>query len=439
MNQIVQLENGDFLIGAPHIGALSVFDETEYLAFEYWQIYGNEGPSGVIDTRKFWENFGCKAEESRHRSDLFSLKLKQDGWMRSHPPLPSPDAEAPLRMIYLTVTRRCNLSCPYCYQGLKNRNNTDMTVDVARRILNRIGKLFPRYNVTVSGGEPFSNPRLFDILDLLSERGLPFVILSNGTLLNREIAERLSGFPSLAYVQVSIDGINEQTHGLTRGNSFHAAFSGVRHLIEQGVSFALAPTIHNGNVDEGLEVARFALSNNGFFTPNNLRELPMASGGGLKLTPKTLEVALKHYEERLIAEFGKGKTGRLCAPNFGYGDPCQKVERRKFRCGLGETIMDIDWNGDVYPCNLLKGRRFIMGNLLEQTLDEIRSAPHIRRYRTLSTEIPKCRNCLMVGICGGGCRAAADSAFGSFHREDNLCPQLFQSEVARLTLAKEET
>jgi radical SAM protein with 4Fe4S-binding SPASM domain len=430
---VLLLKDGNFLIGTPRTGAVSVFDETEYLAFEYWQLNRAQIPSDEADTLVFWENLGCNAKESRLRSDLFSLKLKRDGWMRSHAPLPGPDAEVSLQVVYMTVTRNCNLTCPYCYQGLENRGNTNMTVKAARHVLDRIREQFPHCKVAVSGGEPFSHPHLFDILNLLSERDLSFVILSNGTLINKEIAKKLSEFSGLAYVQVSLDGLTKKIHGLTRGNSFHAAFSGLNHLIEQDIAFSIAPTIHDGNVNEIFDLARFALSNKGYFTPNNYRTLPMSPEGcGVTLSPEILYETLMQIDEWL-SELGEDAVRAFTAPDFGYGDASQKIERRHFRCGLGEAIMDIDWNGDVYPCNLLKGPRFIMGNLLEQTLNEIRNAPHIRRYRTLSTEIPKCRNCLMVGICGGGCRAAAESTFGSFYREDDLCPQLFQSEVARLT------
>ncbi len=43
--------------------------------------------------------------------------------------------------------------------------------------------------------------------------------------------------------------------------------------------------------------------------------------------------------------------------------------------------MVIAWNGDVLPCTCVEGNEYVMGNLLEQTLEAVWNGPQFRRSR----------------------------------------------------------
>jgi MoaA/NifB/PqqE/SkfB family radical SAM enzyme len=64
----------------------------------------------------------------------------------------------------------------------------------------------------LSGGEPLAWPQLWELNERLGEFALRIVLLTNATLLTRELAERLA----VQEVQVSLDGL-ERGHDSLRG------------------------------------------------------------------------------------------------------------------------------------------------------------------------------------------------------------------------------
>jgi radical SAM protein with 4Fe4S-binding SPASM domain len=101
-----------------------------------------------------------------------------------------------------------------------------------------------------SGGEPFLRDDLFELGAYATERGLRAVISTNGTLIERKVAQRIkeAGF---SYVGVSLDGIGE-TNDRFRGmrGAFDAALRGIRHCTEVGIRVGLRLTLNKHNYED---------------------------------------------------------------------------------------------------------------------------------------------------------------------------------------------
>ncbi|AIU69125.1 hypothetical protein TEU_01550 [Thermococcus eurythermalis] len=83
--------------------------------------------------------------------------------------------------MFVNLTSRCNLSCPYCYQDLRKAldNNQDLTTDGWNRIMKLINKrtnILRNVNVVFFGGEPMLNYDTLKVavrdLDSLREIGI---------------------------------------------------------------------------------------------------------------------------------------------------------------------------------------------------------------------------------------------------------------------------
>ena len=110
-------------------------------------------------------------------------------------------------------TERCNLHCSHCYQGETKKN--EMSLSELKKVVEEVSdtlkswaetygiKFLPSFNVT--GGEPFLHKDLFEILGEISRKGFDIYLLSNGALINKQKAERLSAL-GVKGVQVSIEG-----------------------------------------------------------------------------------------------------------------------------------------------------------------------------------------------------------------------------------------
>jgi radical SAM protein with 4Fe4S-binding SPASM domain len=426
----VEQHDGTYVVFKPSIGALSALGPSDYVSFHVFMAAGADRSA----LARYYVQMGDTHERARRRADRLAEKLERDGWSRTE--LPQPPDE-PLRSAYLTVTRWCDLACPYCYQGLNDRRNTDMTLDQVRLTLERIKVVNPACQINLSGGEPFSHKNIHEILDLVEEYGFPFVILSNGTYIDAKAAEHLGALKGLRYIQVSLDGATAEVHEITRGKGhFPKAMKAIRSIIQHGLPFKLAPTMHDRNMHELRAIGDLAVSHRGWVSPNQLKELPHAGLNYTNLAMSTdgLVHALRDLNEYLIAKYGLEYVTEV-SRRYEGSDPevCSvTAPNSRFICGMAHSLIDIDWNGDVYPCHLSKGPDLRIGNVFQEGFDSIFKRVEERGLRVKSNEIEKCSGCKFVSNCAGGCRAGAWFTYGTLEHEDELCDLNYRSHLRRL-------
>jgi len=106
-------------------------------------------------------------------------------------------------------TTGCNARCVYCYE--EGYTVKTMTTDTANRLVDYICET--RYNSTVKlrwfGGEPLANAKIIShICSSLQERGVPYKssMVTNASLLTKELAHEAKELWHLEKVQVSLDG-----------------------------------------------------------------------------------------------------------------------------------------------------------------------------------------------------------------------------------------
>lgn len=151
--------------------------------------------------------------------------------------------EPSLRYLELQITNRCNLICKHCYLG--EAGKTDLEYDTALNIFNEF-EAVQGLRLLITGGEPILHKRFWEINQKLPEYGFRSILLSNGTLITNDIAERLN----VHEVQVSIDGM-ENGHDAIRGKgNFKKAIAGIESLKSAGIDVSVATMIHSKNTEE---------------------------------------------------------------------------------------------------------------------------------------------------------------------------------------------
>ena len=147
-------------------------------------------------------------------------------------------------------TKACNLHCIHCYYSANARPDPDeLTTAEARAFIDDLAA-FGAPVLLFSGGEPLLRDDLFELGAYATERGIRAVISTNGTLIERKVAQRIkeAGF---SYVGVSLDGIgntNDRFRGM-RG-AFDAALRGIRHCTEVGIRVGLRLTLNKHNYED---------------------------------------------------------------------------------------------------------------------------------------------------------------------------------------------
>lgn len=299
--------------------------------------------------------------------------------------------------IYLHVTQECNLRCTYCYARHNLGKNMMMTPNLANRVIDEIANVT---HIVLTGGEPLLNPQINDIIKCIRERtNARITLLTNGTLI-RQCIDTLDRVDNII---VSLDvGESQNRKGLDATKVLEyleylphriKEKTSVRSVISPGEEL-LIPKMKKQIKSMNLEYITVPQLPN---SPEDITSLP---------------------DMALLTD--------LSEPTHNY---------RPTRCGAGTTIIAIDWNGDIYPCQSLIKKDLKMGSILDSEWHKQLETSTVRHDILNSTvqKIEGCKNCDYKYICGGGCRALSYNVYGRFdHRLDFLCDHFLTDAICRL-------
>ena len=116
--------------------------------------------------------------------------------------------------VWVYVTRKCNLACPYCYNKINRSVSLMRDRDVASRVKFLLDKLLAEgrmERIMLTGGEPMLTKETYNLIDHFRGK-VKLAIYTNGTLLSYENVRRLSDVE----VKISLHGAMESINGLRR-------------------------------------------------------------------------------------------------------------------------------------------------------------------------------------------------------------------------------
>ena len=319
----------------------------------------------------------------------------------------------------LELTAHCNQKCDYCYNEWRDDNGQELGTPVKEQLLARVDKILDAIDVdhvTLTGGEPFANHDVFDLLDRLRERGVGVQLISNGGLITDRLAARLAGYP-IRFVQVTLDGADAAMHEEHVGegrNHFEKTLAGVRALMEHRVPVVGCIVVTRKNALQvgailelwkSLGVKNIALSR--FSPAGYAAQYAAALMASVADATAALEQALP------FALAGMRITCTMPMP------PCA-VETERFApigfgtCPIGTEMQEVALGpgGELRNCTLHRAACGGVKDVLDPSVDvaALLGAPERSAYRARHPEF--CEGCKHVSTCGGGCGAAADWLLG---------------------------
>ena len=219
---------------------------------------------------------------------------------------------------------RCNLTCHHCFIscGPHNRNFDFLSRDDIQRHLKESVTLGVK-GYYFTGGEPFLNPEMADILIDTLQYG-PATVLTNATVLKEDwlgrlrIAHEQSRY-SLEF-RVSIDGFSAETNDPIRGRgTFDRAIRGVTQLVDHDFLPIITATRTWPDSDDQTVLAAFneVLKRHGYHHPR-IKLLPTLkigaeesrSGGYSKHQRVTPELLEQFDVTQLVCEHARIVTDR---------------------------------------------------------------------------------------------------------------------------------
>lgn len=153
-----------------------------------------------------------------------------------------------LRTLWINTGTLCNLACEGCYIDSSPRNDAlaYITREEARRFLDEARLTRPELEeVGFTGGEPFMNPYIEDLLEDAMAGGWRVLVLTNAMRPMQHHADALAGlhrrFPGRLAVRVSLDHWTPGRHEAVRGaRSWSPTMEGLRWLNAGGFDLAVA-------------------------------------------------------------------------------------------------------------------------------------------------------------------------------------------------------
>jgi radical SAM protein with 4Fe4S-binding SPASM domain len=320
--------------------------------------------------------------------------------------------------VAIETTAYCNQKCDYCYNEWREDGGSALSGGGRDKLLARAQKLVDAFeidHVTLTGGEPFAQPGLFDLLDLFRDHGVGIQIISNGGLVSDALAERLAPY-GVRYVQITLNGPDAALHEehVGRGH-FEKTLAGIRSLRAHGVPVVGCTVVTKKNAPRlpeilelflSLGVRQIALSR---FSPAGY-----AARHAAQLLPTRGELC-QAFE--LAEPFGRDRGMHLvCTMPV---PPCA-VEVEQYpsiqfgTCPIGTRMQEfaLGPDGRLKNCTLHKTAIGGVPDILDPEVDLARlvEAPEVSEYRRETPEF--CRGCLHEKSCGGGCGAAAEWVIG---------------------------
>jgi SynChlorMet cassette radical SAM/SPASM protein ScmE len=300
------------------------------------------------------------------------------------------------RKVDIDLTAQCNLRCRYCYffnnPAVEYR---DLPTTEWLTFFDELGSL-GIMEVTLAGGEPFHRPDLRELLAGIVRNRMRFALLSNGGLIDDDIAAFIAGTGRCNYVQVSLDGARPETHDAARGRgAWEAAVRGIRTLQRNHVRAAVRLTIHRYNVDDLADAAAFLLEELGLpsFGTNSAGYLGNCQrhADEMLLTTAERQRAMatllrlnEKYPGRINAAAGplaEGRMWRRMADARAANAPAFPNGGRLTGCGCTFEKIAVRADGAIVPCNMLP--HIVLGHINRDALQEIwQTAPGLNDLRS---------------------------------------------------------
>jgi len=355
------------------------------------------------------------------RLKLFKSKVPREK-------LPKDCLSAPSK-VYVELTRKCNLSCKYCY----NKSHVSFLEELDKgKIFSTLEELEKAgvFEIRFTGGEPTIHKDFFEILNYAKNLGF-FISLGTNGIWNQEILEKIKN-SGIRIIILSLDGPKDYNDSMRGAGTFDKVVSTLKQLRENKdlvLKINCVLTKQNKKYLEDLVKIVVSLGINVV----NFVPVKLAGRGN---TSKT-ETLTKEDVFEIISDITglRKKYNIKIQTYFDILDDCEPFSSsllNRKSCGAGIEAAAISPFGEVYGCvvspaNELEDsetkKAFTAGNLNQNSFIDIWLDSSKWVFRDL-TKV-KCKKCLdckfYIKKCFGNCIVNSYLNNGKLNSEDPYC------------------
>ena len=299
------------------------------------------------------------------------------------------------------VTARCNLTCRHCFHPGHEALPEEMSTERALEFLEELAEQ-GFLMLMITGGEPFTRPDIWQILESARRLEFAFRVLTNGTLLDRDTCDRLAALEPLS-VDLSLYGQRRSHESVTGlSGSFQATCRTGRLLTQKGIKVTVKMPLMRHNLGEYRSIREVANSW-GAEVVTDASIFCRLDGDRAPLESQASPEQLIEFLFRRAQEAGPYRPGSNVA-GVGSEQPM---------CSAGRSSIYVASDGRVYPCAIWRQE---LGNLSNQSLAEVLAGEELAKVKALTvgdlTECPNCRLARWCVRCPGLAHLEAGSELG---------------------------
>lgn len=300
------------------------------------------------------------------------------------------------------TTTSCNAGCYYCFE--KGIACQTMNIETANNLVNYICGMIDNNDelqIEWFGGEPLLNTKVIDYVSKeLTKRiankldSLQVYIITNGSLITPEIAKKMKETWKIRGVQITLDGYDDYYDSVKKYknpkiHNFFTTVSNIQLLLEQGIHVSVRMNYVNNNYDslrkliiylherfnekKGIRFYIYPLwsSLNGDFISNASADLRL----------------IELY--KLLVSYNMTTIQSIARLNY-----------RKHQCrACNKYSFNILPDGRIGKCS----------EVFNQIIGNVNSGIYNKDVYNLWTDNDieeKCKECVLLPLCQGGCRAS---------------------------------
>ena len=251
----------------------------------------------------------------------------------------------------LLVTHRCNLRCSYCYEP--KQQAYDMTVTQAKQYVEEtvcaMDDSYDEFEVQFMGGEPLLRyPLIMEVSEWLWNETFPKPLAqvfapTNGTLLTDEMKAWFSENKERICLGLSFDG-NRMMQNINRSNSY----------ANVDLDFFLT-TWPNQTVKMTLSPETLAMLYEGVAELHliGFKYLTADLAMGKDIAWDTRHLSVLNEQLSRLSDFYLAHPEIPCMSMLNLDlSLVEQTDGKTKRCGCGETLVCIDYDGKQYACHL---------------------------------------------------------------------------------------
>jgi MoaA/NifB/PqqE/SkfB family radical SAM enzyme len=270
--------------------------------------------------------------------------------------------------VQYSLLNGCNAHCAYC--NCPNRGDPQLTTEQHRGVLAEFARL-GTVRVKFLGGEPLLRDDIDALIGETRRLGMRAAMVTNGFL----VPQKFDSIRKLDELVISIDG-SEAIHDRQRGRgTWKQVMAAIELCAREKVDFFLSAVVTRdsiGDVDWLLALARRLGVMVNFQIPQSNEE--MYGKGARRWMPEPDEI--RAVLGRITAAKDAGApvlfSSRSYRHTIGWPDfGLERVERpgEASPCTAGRYFLQVEPNGDLYPCVLHVGR-FVPKNVVRDGVEE---------------------------------------------------------------------